>query len=82
MTDDNGGVVKPITESVRALAGTPMLLALMLLNVMILGMITYLLHVRSDQIAMERKEMLEILRDCLPRHGASAHADLSQIPDR
>jgi hypothetical protein len=61
----NGGIIKPVTETVKALAGTPMLLVLLVLNVLILGMITYLLRVRSETMAAERVQIMELLKNCL-----------------
>src|SRR5262245_43730415 len=61
----NGGVTKPIIETVRALSGTPMLLVLLVMNLTILGMITYLLKVRGEHIKEERQEIMELLRHCL-----------------
>lgn len=63
----NGGLTKPLTETVRALSGTPMLLVLLVLNMMILGMITYLLKVRAEQMQLERREIITLLQDCLRR---------------
>lgn len=68
MTEDkNGGVTKPITETVKALAGTPTLLVLVILNVLILGMITYLLKTRADHLQAERTETLQLLESCLQK---------------
>ena len=64
MSDDNG-ITKPATEAVKALAGTPMLLTLVILNVLVLGMITYLAKGRADMIVAERKEILEALHNCI-----------------
>ena len=61
----NGGIVKPVTETVKALAGTPMLLVLLVMNVLVLGMVTYLLKVRGAQISAERTELVEALNGCI-----------------
>jgi len=44
-----------------------MLLVLLVLNMMILGMITYLLKVRAEQMQLERREIITLLQDCLRR---------------
>ena len=62
--NNNGGYIKPITETVKALSGTPMLLVLLVLNVLILGMITYLLRVRAEAIREERQEVMKMLSEC------------------
>jgi len=67
----NGGLSKPITQVVSALHGTPMLLALLVLNVLILGMVVYLAKARSETMAEERTEILKLLDDCLARQKSS-----------
>ena len=41
--EGNGRLTKPLTQVVSALQGTPMLLVLAVLNVLILGMVAYLI---------------------------------------
>ena len=67
----NGGITKPISDTVKALAGTPMLLVLVVLNILILGMITYLLKVRGEALRMERSELVQTLEKCMDKlnHG-------------
>lgn len=68
MTNGNGnGFTKPVTDTVKALAGTPMLLVLVILNILILGMITYLLKVRSEAMSHERTELVTALTSCMQR---------------
>ena len=73
MTNGNGnGLTKPVTETVKALSGTPMLLALILMNVLILGMVAYLAKTRSDALQTERADLLKALSECVDKlnHGS------------
>ena len=66
MADDNGGgVTKPISDTVKALAGTPMLLAVVILNVLILGLTAYLVKGRAELAQAERSEIIQLLHNCL-----------------
>jgi uncharacterized protein HemX len=50
---------------VTALQGTPMLLVLALLNVLVLGMVIYLATGRANFLAAERTELMETLNKCI-----------------
>jgi len=67
MAENNGGLTKPITQVVGALQGTPMLLVLVIMNLIILGMATYLIKSRSEVLTAERTELIKLLDDCLAR---------------
>jgi high-affinity nickel permease len=69
--DKSGGMLKPVTQVVTALQGSPMLLVLAVLNVLILGMVVYLAKARSETVAAERTEILKLLDDCLSRQKSS-----------
>ena len=65
-------VEKPITKVVSALQGTPMLLVVVILNVLILAMVTYLSKARVENMSAERTEILKLLDNCLDenrKHG-------------
>lgn len=70
----NGNGTKAITETVRALSGTPMLLVLVVINVLILGMLTYLLKVRGEGLSQERSELIQTLSNCIEQlDGQDVH---------
>jgi formate/nitrite transporter FocA (FNT family) len=55
----------PTTEkAISALSGTPMLLALVLLNLLGLVMVSYLITASAQYRFKERSEMIELLREC------------------
>lgn len=58
---------KPVEETVKALAGTPMLLVLVVMNVMVLGMVTYLTMKSSELRAKERTELVQMLDACMKK---------------
>jgi hypothetical protein len=63
----NGGLTKPVTQVVSALQGSPMLLALVVMNCLILGMITYLLKTRGEIASQERTQLLTTLNECISK---------------
>jgi hypothetical protein len=70
MTDDKkvgvtGPYEQPMLGIVRALHGTPMLLVLTLVNLITLGMVTYLTTVAAEYRSKERTEILQVLTECL-----------------
>ena len=66
MVEENGNsYTKPVTETVKALAGTPTLLVLVILNVLILAMITYLVKGRAEIMQQERADILQALHNCI-----------------
>lgn len=55
----------PINRTIGALAGTPMLLTLALLNVAMFGMVTYLIIKSADYRFAERQEIIKLFADCM-----------------
>jgi hypothetical protein len=55
----------PMLGIVRALHGTPMLLVLVLLNLLTLGMVTYLTTVAANYRSKERTEIITLLANCI-----------------
>lgn len=69
--DKSGGLLKPVSQVVGALQGSPMLLVLLVINVLILGAVVYLTKARSETASAERTEILKLLDDCLARQKSS-----------
>ena len=49
----------PVTRTINALSGTPMLLVLAILNVMMFAMVTYLVIKSAEYRFKERAEIIE-----------------------
>jgi hypothetical protein len=64
MIDKDDGE-KALSKVVSALHGTPMLLVLVVLNLVILGMATYLIKARSSAMQAERTELITSLNKCI-----------------
>ena len=66
MSDTGGtGWSQPVNKTITALAGTPMLLVLAILNVMMFGMVTYLIIKSADYRFKERQEIIELFGACM-----------------
>jgi hypothetical protein len=73
MTDTgNGGIAgavsRPVSKAIGALSGTPMLLVLTLLNVMMFGMMTYLIVQSAQYRFKERADLIQMLTRCIYEH--------------
>ena len=61
------GWAVPVTRTINALSGTPMLLVLAILNVMMFAMVTYLVIKSAEYRFKERAEIIEMLTECMKK---------------
>ena len=62
------------SKIIGTLSGTPMLLVLTLLNVMMFGMITYLIVQSAQYRFKERADIIQLLTECMEKYKSSSDA--------